>query len=414
MKKLFVMLLTLTLITTSFSGCGGKNKTKSGREISPSGSSDSSEVVRTDPNQDTANDTEVLDEGTIASLDEIRNKLLASDYEISDLEDLQKEFAVNLVDGFNFEKDGKQSLIMEFATPNDSKAYADFVNESGYNVPILNGRFLTFVEATKGIITDLEMQAELEELMDAKALIQEQWSDTTEVSTSTTDYKGAYDLMQNITKSMNTLLDQALAKNNIKYPKDDPQSTHRVFSFMLGSIPIALTSQFCEDEAMLEAIVMVADMMGLSDAKATRNGAHDYTLTAIKTRKQQPYEINAVYDPSSGGLRMVEKTDGEVTEFYEFIPLGSDQYAFQTNTERAIVGYKDGKTLSFVYTKINTKDEKYSSKSDSIYPSGSDANNEWVTAKGEDQYEQYFYFDGENIKINVDAFGERIKRQIPS
>ncbi len=417
MKKFFVLLLTLTIVTTCFSGCGGKNYSNKGREISPSVSSDSSnsgKVAQTDTDQNPANDVEILDEGTIASLDEIKQKLLASDYEISDLIELQKEFAVNLVDGFNFSKDGKQSIILEFATPYDSKAYADMVNESGYNVPILNGRFVTFVEATKGIVTDPEMQAELEELMDAKALIPEQWSDTIDVSTSTTDYKGAFELMQNIAKSMNTLLDQAVAKNNNEHPEGDPQSTHSVFALMFGSVSIALTSQFCEDEAYLAAIESVAGMMGLSDAKATRNAAHDYTLTAIKTRNQQPFEINAVYDPTSGGLRMVEKTDGKVTEFFEFIPLGSDQYAFQTDTERGIVNYKNGKALSFVYSKTARKDSTYSSESDSIYPSGAGADIEWVAPKGEDGYEQYFHFDGENIKLSVDAFGERIKTQIPS
>ena len=409
MKKVFVFLLTLTMIITFISGCGGNGNSKEGREISPSSSSDSSEVSKTDSNQDTA---DILDEGTIASLDEIKEKLLASGYEISDLVDLQKEFAFNLVDGFNFSKDGKQSLVMEFATPNDSKAYADDVNESGYNVPILNGRFVTFVEATKGIVTDLEMQAELEDLMDAKALVLEEWSNTIDVSTSTSDYKGAYDLMQNISNSLNTLVDQAVTKNNMEHPEGDPQGTHKVFTYMFGSIPVALTSQFCEDEAMLTAIESVAYMMGLSEAKVSRNGPHDYTLTAITSRKQEAYEVNAVYDTSSGGMRMVEKTDGEVTEFFEFIPLGSDKYAFQTNTERGIVNYKDGKTLSFVYTKLNPKDREYSSQSDSIYPSGAGASIEWVAAKGEDGYEQYLNFDGEYIKLSVEFFGDRTKTQI--
>ena len=126
-----------------------------------------------------------FDEGTIASLDEIKNKLIDSGYEISDLIDLQKEFAVNFVDGFNFSKDGKKKLCHGVCYTKDSKAYADMVIESGYNIPILNGRFVTLVEATKGIVTDLELQAELEELMDAKALVPEQWSNTEDVATNT-------------------------------------------------------------------------------------------------------------------------------------------------------------------------------------------------------------------------------------
>lgn len=417
MKKALIVLLALSLFASCFTGCGGKNGSKKEREISAPVSSDASDqgkTGQTESGQEASTDVPILDEGTIASLDEIKQKAIASGYEIFDMVEIQKEFAVNLVDGFNFSKDGKQSLIMEFATPNDAKVYADMVNESGYNVSILNGRFVTFVEATKGIITDVKLQAELEELMDAKAQVQEQWSDATNVSTSTSDYRGAFDLMQNITKSMNTLVDQALAKNNNAHPDGDPQNTENVISLMFGSISIALTAQFCEDEAMLGAVESVAEMIGMSDAKAIRNKAHDYTLSAIKTHNQQPYEINGVYDLTSGGLRMVEKTDGKVTEFFEFIPLGSDQYAFQTDIERAVVNYKDGKLISFIYTISNRQDAVYDNETDSIYPMGTGANNEWTAPKGEDGYEQYFSYDGKNIKLSVNAFGERIKTEIPA
>ncbi len=71
MKKLFIMLLTLTIITTWLSGFGGKNSSKKDREIS-STHSDSSDTS-TDPNLDTSSDAEIFGEGTISSLDEIKN-----------------------------------------------------------------------------------------------------------------------------------------------------------------------------------------------------------------------------------------------------------------------------------------------------------------------------------------------------
>lgn len=416
MKKALGLLIALSMVVACFAGCGAKNGSKKEREISAPTSSNSSDQEKTgesNSGQDSTADVPVLDEGTIASLDEIKQKLLASGYEISEMDDIQKELAQKLVAGFNFSKSGKGSLLMEFSTPNDAQAYADMVNEAGYNISIVNGRFLTFVDATKGVITDVPLQKELEELMDAKAQVQKQWSDTEDVPTSTSDYKSAFELMENVSKSMNTVLDQALAKNNNEHPEGELQNTQNVFALMFGSVSIALTSQFCEDEAMLTSIEMVADMMGLSDAKATRNAAHDYKLTAIKTHNQQEYEINAVYYPTSGGLRMVEKTDGKVTEFFEFIPLGGDQYAFQTDTERAVVNYKDGRALSFTYTKSDSKDA-YDNESDSIYPSGAGASVEWIAPKGEDGYEKYFSYDGKNIKLSVDAFGERIKAEIPA
>lgn len=207
---------------------------------------------------------------------------------------------------------------------------------------------------------------------------------------------------------------QKLAKNNVKHPEGDPQSTQDVITLMFGSIPMALTSQFCENEEMLKGVESVGELLALSDVKVTSNKAHDYTLTEIQKSSQQPYEINAVYDPTNGGIRMVEKTGGKVTEFFEFIPLGSDQYAFQTNSERGIVNFKDRKTSSFVYTKLSFNDSKYSSESDSIYPSGTGASMEWAVFRGEDGYEQYFNFDGKNIKLSMQTFKERIKTEIPS
>lgn len=414
MKKLFIMLLTLTIITTWLSGCGGKNSSKKDREIS-STHSDSSDTS-TDPNLDTSSNAEIFGEGTISSLDEIKNKLIESGYQISDLMDIQKQTVVNLVDGFNFSKGDEYNFVMEFATPKDAKANADMVIESGYQVPIVNGRFVAYVTAENGIVTDLELQAELEKIMDAKALVADQSSDTKtkNVSTKTTDYKEAYELMHNITESMNTMLDKALSKNNNEHPQGDPQNTENVFVLMFGSISMALTSQFCENEQMLKGVEMAAEMFGLTNVKVTRNKAHDYTLTATQARTEGPYELHGVYDPTSGGLRMVEKTDGKVTTFFEFIPLGSDQYALQTRTERGIVNYKDGKVLSFVYTMLYYDGNEYNSESDSIYPSGSGANIEWAASKGEDEYSQYIKFDGKNFKINVQTFGERVKVEIPS
>lgn len=210
---------------------------------------------------------------------------------------------------------------------------------------------------------------------------------------------------------MNDLLNRALAKNNNEHPVGDPQNADDVLVFMFGSITLALTSQFSENEETLIGVEMAAEMFGMSDVKVTRNNAHDYTLTAIQTRTGKAYEINGVYDPKSGGLRMVEKTDGNIDGFFEFVPLGSDQYAFQTTTERSIVNYKDGKILSFVYAYDSAG---YSSESDSIYPSGEDVNTEWVLSKEEDEYQQYINFDGKTFKLNVNTFGGRKKIEIPS
>jgi hypothetical protein len=102
-----------------------------------------------------------------ASLEEIKERVVDAGYETSELFDMQKEAVTSLagdvlVDGFNIVIGSVHNFVMEFKTPEDAQEYADMINEGGYSVAIVNGRFLTSVEATKGIIEDEELQAELE------------------------------------------------------------------------------------------------------------------------------------------------------------------------------------------------------------------------------------------------------------
>ncbi len=421
MKKAIALLLVLTLCSAGFAGCSGGEDSPTGkREISPPGTS---QEKNQDDLQDESQAEEdpstlsVLPEGTISSLDEIKQNAISSGYKTTELEKIQKEEmekeGETFVGGFNIIIGSTHIPVMEFATPNDAQLFADFVNEAGYNVAIVNGRFLTSVDATKGIIKDEQLQADLEKIMDAKAQVQDQWSDTEDVATDTTDYKSAFALLDNINKFMNTLLQQSLTKNNKTHPMGDPQNTDGVIPLMFGLPALGFTAYFGEDESYYEGIVSAAEIYGIMEAKVTRNATNDYTLSGKEPGKKLPYEINGIYDPATRSLRMVEKTDGTVTEFLEFVPLEGDQYAFQTSKERAIVIYKNGKLESFTYTKISYGDTDYNSQSDSIYYDGMGATDEWVASRGEDGYEEFYSFTGKSIKLNVNTFSGRVKVEIP-
>lgn len=430
MKKAIAMLLVLTIWSAVLTGCGSsRNQSSEKREISPSGQSakemgNNSQDTNTEQENDQS-DTSILDEGTISSLDEIKQKALDAGYEIEELKEIQmptiegfemptmEEIMGGVVDGFYMLIDDTYTPVMEFANPNDAQAYADMINESGYNVAIVNGRFVSFVEANKGIIVDDNLQAEIERIMDAKAQVQDQWTDTQDVPIDTTDYSSAYALLDNIRKSMNTLLDQSLTINNKAHPEGDPKNTDGVIPLLFGSITMGFTAYFGEDETYYEGIVSVAEMVGITESKVTRNAAHDYTLSGKERREKLPYEVHGVYDPATGSLRMVEKTDGKVTEFFEFVPLGNDQYAYQTNKERAMVIYRNGQLESFIYTKIDNNDTDYDLESQSIYPTGAGVNNEWVAGQGEDGYAEYYFFDGTTIKLSVETYSGRVKVEIP-
>jgi len=424
-RRIAALLLIFVIFAVAFTGCiGGKNDLSGKREInSPSRSEEEDDEVSSEMDSndlDEGQESSSLPEGTISSLDEIKERVVDAGYETSELFDMQKEVVTSLagdvlVDGFNIVIGSVHNFVMEFKTPEDAQEYADMINEGGYNVAIVNGRFLTSVEATKGIIEDEELQAELEAIMDAKAQVQENWTDVEAVSTSTSDYKGAYALKDMISRSMNTLLEQSIAENNKAHPSGDPKNIDGVFPLQFNSIPLSLTSTFCEDETQLQAVVSVVGMLGMTDGKVTRNAAHDYTLTAKKTRNNAAYEVHGKYDPATGSLRMVEKTDGEVTEFVEFVPLGGVQYAMQSNTERAIVNYKDNELISYRYTKLDDKQDDYDSESDSIYPSGKGVDLQWVAPLGEDGYGEYYNLDNGIIKLSVQSFGgKRVKAEIPA
>jgi hypothetical protein len=89
----------------------------------------------------------------------------------------------------------------------------------------------------------------------------------------------------------------------------------------------------------------------------------------------------------------------------EFVPLGQDRYAFQTLYERGIVGYKEGKVTSLIYSvKKRMKETAYDPKAGSIYPDGKGANDSWVSNSGEDAYEQFITYDGSKLKISATDF----------
>jgi hypothetical protein len=411
MKKLIALLLALMVLITLFSGCSGGTSGK--REInapSDSNGEDNQGGAEPTPNQQGESPSSSnLPEGTIASLDELKERAKDAGYEIAEMEDIQVEMIGSLigdalVDGFNLVMGSKLSLFLELASPDEAQAYADMINEGGYGAAIVNGRFVTSADAVKGIIEDPSLQAELEAIMDAKAQVQENWTNVEEISAATSDYKGAFELVDAISKSMNTLLDQSLTKNNLD----------GIFPLQFNSIPFAMTSTFCEDEAQLQAIVVVTEMLGMYDTQVTRNAAHDYSIIGKKSRNDEVYEIHGVYDPAVGSLRMIEKTEGEVTEFLEFVPLGNNLYALQTQKERGLITWQDNQLIAYRYTKLADKQEKYDSESDSIYPSGNGADAQWVAPLGEDGYAEFYHFENKAIRLNVDTFTGRVQTEIPA
>ncbi|HEX2947115.1 MAG TPA: hypothetical protein VHT96_14305 [Clostridia bacterium] len=415
MKKMIVILLLLTFCSTYLAGCAGKQtESASKREIPTSESSSAAaEGSETDVTANQSSAAEApANEGTITSLDELKKNSEAAGYKTDKLQDMQKNMGEGFVDGFNVIIGSSYIPVAEFKSSKESQQFADMINKSGYSVAIVNGKFLTFTSATQGIVKDEEQLKALEGIMDAKAQVQESAPATEAVSADTTDYKSTYTLIDGIGTSMNNLLNRSLAKNNKAVPENDPQSTSDLSPFMFNPIPLCYTNAFCEDPLMIDATISAIEMLGITEAKVTRNAEHNYTISGKEAGTNTPFEINGIYTPTSKSLRMVEKKDGKVDSFFEFIPLGDNKYAFQTNKERAIVVYKDGKVLSFTYSML-AEAPYYDSESDSIYPAGKGADDSWISQKGEDNYQEFYSFNGTTIRINADGINRRVKVEIP-
>lgn len=175
MKKTAIRALTLGLGFLMLTGCGARPGLSIVRKIPLP----DTYTVAASPEPET--ETEVTDkesqataqeEGSIKSLDELKARAVDTGYEVAELLEMQKSFAAGVVDGFDVIINDRHIPVFEFDASGSAQAYADMINEAGYNIAVVNGKFLTMVGASKGVIEDPEEQAVLEQIMDAKAQVQ--------------------------------------------------------------------------------------------------------------------------------------------------------------------------------------------------------------------------------------------------
>ncbi|NCB52995.1 MAG: hypothetical protein EOM54_14140 [Clostridia bacterium] len=414
-RRICAGLIAFTLSAVVLTGCGA-NGSGGKREIpAPGESSETRQNVSQTPESNKTSElqsTAIQNKGTIASLCEIKQKAVSSGYETSNLIEIQKKMAEGIADGFNIVIGDSQNPVLEFETAEKAQAYAEYVNAAGTGAVIVNGRFFIYLQAKTDSSIDEEILQALEGFMDTSALTRPDASeqDYFFASESTSDYKSAYALMAQINTAMSTLLNKTLESYNKEHPEGDPKNAAEVMPLLFNSIDLCFTAYFCEDEAAYAGIVAAAEMVGITETKMTRNGAHDYTLLG-KTFGGKAFEIQGVYDPSTGGLRMVNNTEGTITEYFEFIPLGDGQYAFQNDTERALAVYRDGNLESFVYTRTGSN-AGYDNETDSIFPAGAPVDENWAVGRGKNDYAEYYAFDGQTVKLNVKTFGDRVIDEI--
>jgi hypothetical protein len=336
-------------------------------------------------------------------------------------------FVINYVS----ENSQMQIGVVEFNNAADALTYAKLINSSGIGLAIINDKFFTMTRASYGIVEDDKQKGFLEQLLRSKVM---SWTGFTPKNNYSKDYKGAVELVADIDTAYNILLKRSVTVYDKKLPLNDPKSLEMA-SFLSPLSSVGYYPPFCDDTAMLDQYMKMWEYFGVTELNL-KNKPNDYVMTGKRYQMDKAFEIHAEYDPAKGSIRLVDILDGkEQTCFYEFIPLGSDKYAIQSDTMRMIIEYKNGLVTSFTASQlipsttsisvisdngqatVSTTESAAnvnSAAKDSIYPEGAGADAAWVMKAGESAFEQVLTFDGTTIKVNVKSFtGDRIKADIP-
>jgi hypothetical protein len=164
---------------------------------------------------------------------------------------------------------------------------------------------------------------------------------------------------------------------------------------------------FCDNKEIVDQYLDLWRSFGVTDLKLDSK-TNDYIMTGKRAGMNEAFNAHAQYDPAKGAVRLVDITGDKQVFYYEFVPLGNNKYAVQSNKTRIIVEYKNGQVNSFAASKNGAAD--YDAAKDSIYPTGANANEAWVTKAGADSYEQVLSFDGKTIKLNVKGIFDKDPR----
>jgi hypothetical protein len=340
-------------------------------------------------------------------------------YEVSAIDDYQMPEDPKAVDGitvvYTDESTSAYVPVLEFKNAADALAYADEVNESGYNLCIVNGKFLTMTSARYGIpVNDAETKL-LEKLLDSTVMAAPE-PVSVPVNPPAKDYAEACVQIEALRSALDRLVNRSVLLYDKKAaPEDRIEGAYFISFTLISSGDLGFTSSLSEDPVQIDAVRQVWELFGVSDMAIKHDTPNEYILTGQRMGMDTSFELRCAFDPISGSLRLTDTDGGQVLEIVEYLPLGNDRFAFQTQYERAVVEYKDGKITSFVYSLRERVSENAYADADSIYKSGAAFDEAWVTADGKDSYEQYVTYDGTTLQIDASSFmGDRLTVAVPA
>lgn len=155
-----------------------------------------------------------------------------------------------------------------------------------------------------------------------------------------------------------------------------------------------LDNGYSEDELM-SALNTVLGINDATNGKVVKNADNDYLITfdgvyrdENNRRHHSKVEIVAKADGATGKLCMYETetlqdSDKVVNTIFEFVPLGENMYAFQSNGERLYVVYDEESGVGD-YAYIDLKEGAEFGPEDEIYESGVADPAAWIREKKDD------------------------------
>jgi hypothetical protein len=341
------------------------------------------------------------------TLENIKKAAESAGYAVEALKDYQQLYDPIPVGGFNLvytDENTETSIpVYEFKSSDDALYYARQVNDTGYNLCIVSSKFLTMADAQYGVTTNDTQAGVLETLLQSQVMdyVEPAWVPLSPAK----DFAGAYQYVDAIYKALDKLVNRSVLLHDKTAPEAAQIGTAGYWFMLLSSGDLPFLYNLCEDQAQLDAIVQMWTLFGCTDVALRHDKAHDYVLTGKRAGLDTSFELHCSYSPETGALRLIDTDGGEVIEFYEYVPLGNDTYAFQTLYSRAVVEFRDGKILSFVYAQITQGETPaYSPESDGIYENSAGVNEAWVSSAGADSYDQYITCDGTTLHIAADSF----------
>ncbi|OPZ48076.1 MAG: hypothetical protein BWY95_01064 [Bacteroidetes bacterium ADurb.BinA104] len=364
--------------------------------------------------QSTAEAEAVPDSGL--TLEKLKAKAQEHGYEVTPVEGYQLTDSIKPEDGFNlhYVDDNSDAFVpvFEFSSSDDALKYAGGVNSAGYNLCIVNGRFVTMTGTQYGVVTNDAQADFLAGLLESEVMAAPKISGSPVIPPAG-DYAGACKQIDSVRNVLNTLVNRTVLTHDKSAAEDKNFSAAFISFNMLSSGNLMFTATLNEDEASRDAMAQMWTAFGVTDMKIERSAPHTYELTGTRAGMETPFLIRCMFEPSSGALRLAEMDGDRVAELFEYVPLGGDTYAFQTISERAVVTYQGGQITGFTYSLLKSETAVYSLDADGIYDkTGLDA--AWVTSAGEELFEQLITYDGTILKIYAESFftGSRITADI--